>query len=652
MKQVPRIYKKFVSEIVDGDHQFILKEKNIGRFEDGGDLYVIKENGDCENYQRAIKFAKENGYLLSKDISYNGFVFFEKIIDDGYYKLELQVYDDIIKKRSPKYLQYEKAANFGDSIMSKTTYSYQMSSNQSDWNSETLDELFELALRKEKELTNGSKKEPMETAEPKTIEQEIVEAIPAPEQSDLRDFTERNLANSLIDIGMSKNIAEMIVIRLYSMGNGISYLYGKSNKEELKKEFDGITSGDLDKLLDYAEKRKKSDYHIFPNSVTIKTAYDIPELVKAELSNLNIPLQKFPLPFNLDDRDALLDLTKDIIGEDDLRPTMEKVYGMENSIVFTDAHKLLFVPIAKKFRGAIDPKVQLVKGIYKTNFDKENFVEGKKGLYQKKADTKGESWHIDSKTDLERHSFMSVIPDYGEENYQGKITCAVMYRYMYFIDKYFMGGIESHKKKCSMKYKFGEDEIIAINPEFIVSIMKKFLNLGIEHVHVYASTPNRSIIFSEQKLGKMNGFASKYKAVTKATFCLVMPVILNSAEAPLASGGIGSVTNLDRNIENCLAFDITNNRVIDIDGLPCYIANSESLLSMSDFDISQKDFKRNRTELKKKYNEYVVDSWLKEAFEVFKERFKGKVYAELNYHEKKIILSLQWLYLYHPTWRY
>ena len=772
MKQVPRIYKKFVSEIVDGDHQFILKEKNIGRFEDGGSIlnsdtdllgskktdwmkgsfalnmeflgkgeesgsviikkddgyylgkgrgeevkiknqkraevafdnaqkialevslengdvakaisegrisladaksiiessgldvpkyilneqalenFEIKENGNCENYQRAIKFAKENGYLLSKDISYNGYVFFEKIIDDGYYKLELQIYDDIIKKHSPKYLQYEKTANFGQSIMSEATYSYRMSGNQSDWNSETLDELFSLALRKEKELSQENKK-PMETEiiesqKPKTFEEEILE-MPTPEKSDLSDFQERITADNLIEVGISKNIAEKIAVKLFIKGNGISYLFGKS-KEELEKEFEGMASGDLDKLFAYTEKRKGSEYHVFPNAVTIRTAYDIPELVKNELINLNVPVKKFPLPFNLDDRDALLDLTKEIIGEDDLRPQMEKVWGMEDSIVFTDAHKLLFVPIAKKIRGAIDPKVQLAKGIYRTDFDKSKFVEGKKGLYQKKAETKGESWHIDSKTDLERHSFMSVVPDYGEKEYQGKITCAVLYRYMYFIERYFTG--EDTNKKCSMKYKFGDNEVIAVNPEFTMAIMKKFLNLGIETVHVYASAPSRPIIFCEQKLGKMNNFANKYKTITKATFCELMPVMLSDVEAPMTSGGVGSVTNLDRSIQNCLAFDIRNDRVIDIDGLPCYIANSESLLSVSDFDISQKDFKRNRTELKKKYNDYAVDSWLKEAFEVFKERFKGKVYAELNYHERKIILSLQWLYLYHPTWRY
>jgi hypothetical protein len=111
-------------------------------------------NTKCPNYVKAIKWAKENGYLMSKDMSYNGFIYLEKIFNNELDKIELQVYDGI-KNKSAHCLEHsEWGADFGQSIMSETTYYFRTQKGGKSAN--TLDELFELALKKEKEILENN----------------------------------------------------------------------------------------------------------------------------------------------------------------------------------------------------------------------------------------------------------------------------------------------------------------------------------------------------------------------------------------------------------------------------------------------------------------------------------------------------------------
>jgi len=114
--------------------------------------WQIEENPDAPNYVKAIDWAKKHGYHLSNDVSYNGYIFFEKVICNGEHKIKLQVYDDIIKSSAPGFEQYDLEADFGQSIMDETKHRFKMASNQSDWDANNLDDLFALALRKEKHL--------------------------------------------------------------------------------------------------------------------------------------------------------------------------------------------------------------------------------------------------------------------------------------------------------------------------------------------------------------------------------------------------------------------------------------------------------------------------------------------------------------------
>lgn len=129
----------------------------MGNYQSRLNKFDVEENADAPNYVKAIKWAKANGYYMSDDTSYNGYIFFEKIICDGEHKLQLQVYDDIKKKAEPNFTQYNKEADFGQSILSETTYRFKQEHDASDWNSKDLDELFALAIRKEKELEASCK---------------------------------------------------------------------------------------------------------------------------------------------------------------------------------------------------------------------------------------------------------------------------------------------------------------------------------------------------------------------------------------------------------------------------------------------------------------------------------------------------------------
>lgn len=132
--------------------------------------YKIGENGDCENYQRGIAFAREHGFEITKDISYNGYVYFGKEICGGEYLLEYKIYDDIIKKHIPHIDLYEKTPDFGQSILSPITYSFKQSGIPRELSVTNLDELFEKVSEKEKELEESCRLIKTETPMQKVLQ--------------------------------------------------------------------------------------------------------------------------------------------------------------------------------------------------------------------------------------------------------------------------------------------------------------------------------------------------------------------------------------------------------------------------------------------------------------------------------------------------
>jgi len=120
-----------------------------------------KENTNCLNYQKAIAWAKQHGYIMSKDVSYNGFIYFEKTLHesntDGY-RISLQVYDDIKMSKQPNIDLYVKEADFG-SIISETKYFYKMahSGYLQPYNINNLDDCFEKLLALEAFINKEAK---------------------------------------------------------------------------------------------------------------------------------------------------------------------------------------------------------------------------------------------------------------------------------------------------------------------------------------------------------------------------------------------------------------------------------------------------------------------------------------------------------------
>lgn len=119
------------------------------------DTFDPEQNPTCPNYLKAIEFAKANGYIMSNDVSYNGFIIFEKVICDGEYKLEFQVYDDIIKTSEPDFQPYWKEMDFSGNLFHDAMFGnkarFKMRNRTGGYNTPTLDSLFKMALEIEKE---------------------------------------------------------------------------------------------------------------------------------------------------------------------------------------------------------------------------------------------------------------------------------------------------------------------------------------------------------------------------------------------------------------------------------------------------------------------------------------------------------------------
>jgi hypothetical protein len=117
----------------------------------------IKYNRNCSNYVTAKAWALDNGFELADDISYNGYIKLQKTIGetensyDGH-KLEIQVYDGIIKNSEHWFQQYDKHAEFGK-IMDPITYHYTHARGpKTNFDSFDLGRVFEFTLQRESEL--------------------------------------------------------------------------------------------------------------------------------------------------------------------------------------------------------------------------------------------------------------------------------------------------------------------------------------------------------------------------------------------------------------------------------------------------------------------------------------------------------------------
>ena len=104
-------------------------------------------NPTSPNYVRTIEWAKANGYTFKTDVSYNGFIYMEKFICDKDSRIELQIYDGIIKVHAPRIEVDNLEADFG-SIFAETKYYYKTQRGLR-LDPHTLDELFAIAVETE-----------------------------------------------------------------------------------------------------------------------------------------------------------------------------------------------------------------------------------------------------------------------------------------------------------------------------------------------------------------------------------------------------------------------------------------------------------------------------------------------------------------------
>jgi len=152
--------------------------------------FYIEENYDCENYQKAIKFAKENGYYLKNDVSYNGFIFIEKLLEGEEEKIEIQVYDGITKDDVPNIEVLTKEAQFG-SIMSETKYRFLPTQYHKKWDRDwydlkDIDTAFDYAKKLEKNILEHNKN--IKAEEPKISSDSVLVSVKPMSDKELQEI--------------------------------------------------------------------------------------------------------------------------------------------------------------------------------------------------------------------------------------------------------------------------------------------------------------------------------------------------------------------------------------------------------------------------------------------------------------------------------
>ena len=252
------------------------------------------------------------------------------------------------------------------------------------------------------------------------------------------------------------------------------------------------------------------------------------------------------------------------------------------------------------------------------------------------------NWKIDSKDDrnkLEQHPFFNVIPKYNKENLQGKVDLIKLYSYLNFITQ---NSILKGKSNLpiSFKYSYLEDKNISINAFKLIKLVNIFMQMGINNAYLYASTPSRPLILSENEidLDKNNAFFYGKKCVIG----LIMPVIRNDNPNDYCA-----TFDEDYNFEMNIIYNFNNNKVYNKKGDIDDYLNSGSGLNINEFDINFSDFKKNYATLKKESGNTIIEILLGNITDgLYENIYEGKSKEELSVKEDKLLLSLNWLNLF------
>ena len=355
--------------------------------------------------------------------------------------------------------------------------------------------------------------------------------------------------------------------------------------------------------------------------LVVDNSSQIPQIIKNKIKDLKEVSQKYSIPFKLSEREKLNSLSKGIVGSDDLRVDMNYIYCFGGFMMFTDAHTLISIPTNSEFKGSIDP----------TKIVSDNKVEAG-----------NLNWKIDSKDDrnkLEQHPFFNVIPKYNKENLQGKVDLIKLYSYLNFITQ---NSILKGKSNLpiSFKYSYLEDKNISINAFKLIKLVNIFMQMGINNAYLYASTPTRPLILSENEidLDKNNAFFYGKKCVIG----LIMPVI--NIDIP---NEYCATYDIDYNFEMNIIYNFNNNKVYNKKGDIDDYLNSGSGLNINEFGIVFSDFKKNYATLKKESGNTIIEILLGNITDgLYENIYEGKSKEELSVKEDKLLLSLNWLNLF------
>ena len=134
----------------------------------------------------------------------------------------------------------------------------------------------------------------------------------------------------------------------------------------------------------------------------------------------------------------------------------------------------------------------------------------------------------------------------------------------------------------------------------VLKLVSAFMQMGINNAYLYASTPTRPLILSENEidLDKNNAFFYGKKCVIG----LIMPVI--NIDIP---NEYCATYDIDYNFEMNIIYNLTNNKVYNKKGDIDDYLNSGSGLNINEFDINFSDFKKNYATLKKESGNTIIE---------------------------------------------
>lgn len=348
-------------------------------------------------------------------------------------------------------------------------------------------------------------------------------------------------------------------------------------------------------------------------TLTINSALEIPEILKRQVEALKIPEKKYQLPFNVKNHIDLEKISRNIRGNDDLRPQMGFVYCFGNKMAFTDAMKIFYIPIKDNYKGVIDPIGQYPN---------------------EKANENASSWKITKKTDFNEHQFYQVIPDYNEENYSGVVDLYDLYLYCQFVKMNFIDVRKYMIPKVLFKVspKFDSDSV-GLNIELLIDCISVFMNLGITEVHLYNSTPSRPLLFTANKLSGEKSTKSD-KFINGNVICLFMPIMIEEND--------NAYSNLHYDIEFNLFYNLSTNIVTNKNGVEQDIYLPQSILSVNDFQYTYKQYKKNAGEIKKILGDVVRDYSMKEIYEHYMNQLESVDESAFTPEQKRMMFALNW----------